>query len=394
MAAGVVAAAVVTAGAPGCSGAPAAAPEHAPVFVPAPPASGNPFEGASFYVDPAYAAKVEATVREQPARAAQLRKIEGLPTALWLDSVAAIPTVSRALDDAARQETVAKGPVVTVFVLYDLPERDCSAQASAGELSIENGGEARYQHDVIEPLAAQFKAHASQRIALVVEPDSLANLATNLGVGKCGVAAPVYRRSIALALKRLSMPNVWLYLDAAHAGWLGWKRNRAKIASIYRDVLADAGGNDRIRGFATNVSNYDALRGGDLARLEPSDPCPDELTYVEKLTESLAEVGITGKGFIIDTSRNGHSGTKTKSGSWCNVAGSGLGERPQASPASGVDAYWWIKPPGDSDGGSEPGAPGYDESCASPDSLRGAPRAGAWFTRQFLQLVDNAAPPL
>jgi cellulose 1,4-beta-cellobiosidase len=394
MAAGVVAAALAAAGAPGCSGAPAAAPEHAPVFVPAPPASGNPFEGATFYVDPAYAAKVEATVHEQPARAAQLRKVEGLPTALWLDSIASVPTVSRALDDAARHENAAKGPVVTVFVLYDLPERDCSAQASAGELSIENGGEARYQHDVIEPLAAQFRAHASQRIALVVEPDSLANLATNLGVGKCAAAAPVYRRSIALALKRLSMPNVWLYLDAAHAGWLGWKRNRDKIAAIYRDVLADAGGNDRIRGFATNVSNYDALRGGDLARLEPSDPCPDELTYVEKLTGSLAEVGITGKGFLIDTSRNGHSGTKTKSGSWCNVAGSGLGERPQAAPAPGVDAYWWIKPPGDSDGGSEPGAPGFDESCASPDSLKGAPRAGAWFTRQFLQLVDNAAPPL
>ena len=169
---------VVTAlGAPGCSGGPAVAPEHAPVCVPAPPASGNPFEGASFYVDPAYAAKVEATVREQPARAAQLRKVETLPTALWLDSVAAVPTVSRALDDAARQESGhengGKGPVVTVVVLYDLPERDCSAQASSGELSIENGGEARYQHDVIEPLAAQFRAHASQRIVVVVEPNCL-----------------------------------------------------------------------------------------------------------------------------------------------------------------------------------------------------------------------------
>jgi cellulose 1,4-beta-cellobiosidase len=192
------------------------------------------------------------------------------------------------------------------------------------------------------------------------------------------------------------MPNVWLYLDAAHAGWLGWNRNRAKIAAIYRDVLADAGGNDRIRGFATNVSNYDALRGGDLARLEPSDPCPDELTYVTKLTESLAEVGIRAKGFLVDTSRNGRSGAKTKSGSWCNIAGSGLGERPQASPAPAIDAYWWIKPPGDSDGGSDPGAPGFDASCGdgSPDSLPGAPRAGAWFTEEFLQLVEKATPPL
>src|ERR1019366_10646253 len=110
------------------------------------------------------------------------------------------------------------------------------------------------------------------------------------------------------------MPNVWLYLDAAHAGWLGWKRNRAKIAAIYRDVLADAGGSDRVRGFATNVSNYDALRGGDLARLEPSDPCPDELTYVAELGASLAAGGVTGKGFLIDTSRNVRSGTRTRAG--------------------------------------------------------------------------------
>jgi cellulose 1,4-beta-cellobiosidase len=383
-------------GAPACSGASRGAREPAPSSAPASPASGNPFAGAAFYVDPNYVAKVEATVREQPARAAQLRKVEAFPTAVWIDSVSKVASVARTLDDALARQKESGGPLVTVFVLYDLPERDCAAQASAGELSIANGGEARYEHDVVEPLAVQFRARPDQRIAVVIEPDSLANLATNLGVARCAAAAPVYRRSIARAVKGLSMPNVWLYLDAAHAGWLGWKRNRAKIAAIYRDVLAAAGGSDRIRGFATNVSNYDALRGGDLARLEPSDPCPDELTYVAELGASLAEVGITGKGFLVDTSRNGRSGTRTKSGSWCNVAGSGLGERPQASPAPGVDAYWWIKPPGDSDGGSDPSAPGYDASCgaASPDSLSGAPRAGQWFSAQFLQLVDNAAPPL
>jgi len=392
--------------APGCSGArerarAGEAPRVAvtpppPPPLPAPPATGNPFAGAAFYIDPAYVAKVEATIGAQPARAAQLRKVEASPTAIWIDSVAKVASVARTLDDALAQQQHGGVSVVTVFVLYDLPERDCSAQASSGELSVENGGEARYQREVIEPLAAQFRARPSQRIALVVEPDSLANLATNLGVARCASAAAVYQRSIARALQGLSMPNVWLYLDAAHAGWLGWKRNRAKIAAIYRDVLAEAGGNALVRGFATNVSNYDALHGGDLARLEPSDPCPDELTYVAELGASLAEVGITGKGFLIDTSRNGRSGTRTRSGSWCNIAGSGLGERPQAAPAPGVDAYWWIKPPGDSDGASDPSTPGYDASCGagSADSLPGAPRAGQWFTAQFLQLVDNATPPL
>jgi cellulose 1,4-beta-cellobiosidase len=319
-----------------------------------------------------------------------------MPTAIWLDSIAAVGSVGRTLDEALARQTKTGKPVVTVLVVYDLPDRDCSAQASSGELTAAAGGEARYGTEFIEPLAAQLRAHASLRVAVVVEPDSLANIATNTSVAKRAAAQGVYERSIALAVRRLSMPNVWLYLDAAHAAWLGWNRNRTKIAQIYRDVLTQAGGADKIRGFATNVSNYDTLRGGDIARLEPSDPCPDELTYVEKLAASLTEVGIVGKGFLIDTSRNGRAGIRSKSGSWCNIAGAGLGERPQASPAPGVDAYWWVKPPGDSDGGSEPGAPGYDPKCGaeSPDSLAGAPRAGQWFTAQLLQLVDNASPPV
>jgi cellulose 1,4-beta-cellobiosidase len=361
-----------------------------------PPAQGNPFVGAAFHVDPTYVAKVETTIRAVPARAAQLRKVQAAPTAIWLDSVAKARTASDALDVASAEGAKSGTPVVTVFVLYDLPERDCSATASAGELTLANDGEARYKAEFVDRIAAQFRAHASQRIVAILEPDSLANIATNLKVGRCAAAEGVYRRSIARAVQALSMPNVWLYLDAAHAGWLGWARNRSKIAQIFRDVLQEAGGAEKVRGFATNVSNYDTLHGGDLARLEPSDPCPDELTYVEKLAASLAEVGITGKGFLVDTSRNGRAGIKSKSGTWCNVAGAGLGERPQASPVPGVDAYWWIKPPGDSDGGSDPSAPGYDESCGpnSPDSLRGAPSAGQWFSAQLLQLVDNATPPL
>ncbi len=362
----------------------------------APPAEGNPFAGARFHVDPAYVANVEATIRAVPARAAQLRKLETAPTAIWLDSIAKAGAVSPALDAAQAEGAQGGSPIVTVFVVYDMPERDCSASASAGELTLANDGEARYKAEFIDRIAAQFRAHPSARIVAILEPDSLANIATNLKVGRCGSAEGVYRRSMARAVQALSMPNVWLYLDAAHAGWLGWARNRSKIAQIFRDVLQEAGGPEKVRGFATNISNYDTLHGGDLARLEPSDPCPDELTYVEKLAASLAEVGITGKGFLVDTSRNGRAGIKSKSGTWCNVAGAGLGERPQASPVPGVDAYWWIKPPGDSDGGSDPSAPGYDESCGanSPDSLRGAPRAGQWFQAQLLQLVDNANPPL
>jgi cellulose 1,4-beta-cellobiosidase len=353
----------------------------------------NPFAGARFYVNPEYVAKVEATVAAAPAQAERLRRVEAFPTAIWLDSVAKARTASHYLDEALALQKQGPEPVVTVFVLYDMPGRDCSAIASSGELPL-GPGEARYKSEFIDPVAAQFRAHPSQRIVVLLEPDSLANVATNLNVAKCASAEQAYRHSIAYAVRTLAMPNVSVYLDAAHAGWLGWDGNRAKIARIFKDVLDEAGGVGLVRGFTTNVSNFNTLSDGDGKRLEPSDPCPDELTYVGKLATSLADAGITGKGFVIDTSRDGRGGIRAKWGVWCNAKGAGLGERPRASPAPGVDAYFWVKPPGESDGASEPSTPGYDAACGTPDSASGAPHAGAWFTPYFLDLVKNANPEI
>ncbi|WP_035702796.1 glycoside hydrolase family 6 protein, partial [Glycomyces tenuis] len=61
---------------------------------------------------------------------------------------------------------------------------------------------------------------------------------------------------------------------------------------------------------------------------------------------------------------------RIQKGNWCNQAGAGLGERPQASPEAWIDAYVWIKPPGESDGASEEipndEGKGFDEMC-DPD---------------------------
>ena len=397
--------------APAASGAPAAAPSIEAAGLPPPTAAaeakpavqvtppspdGNPFAGAAFFIDPGYVTKVELSIKASPADAPLLKKVEAFPTAVWLDSIKAAAGVSKVLDEAAAQSKKAGKPVVTVFAVYDLPDRDCSAAASNGELTSANGGEKRYQKEFVDKIATQLKAHPKERVVLVLEPDSLANIATNMNVAKCAAAENVYKHSVAYAIKTLSMPNVGIYVDAAHAGWLGWSGNRSKIAKIYSDVLTEAGGADKIRGFTTNVSNYDALKDGDLAKLEPSDPATGELQYIQILDETLTEAGISGKAFLIDTSRNGKTGLRTKSGSWCNIKGAGLGERPQANPAPLVDAYYWIKPPGDSDGGADPKKPGFDKSCGpdAPDSAQGAPHAGNWFAPYFLDLARNANPPL
>jgi cellulose 1,4-beta-cellobiosidase len=365
-----------------------------PATTPHAPDGMNPFAGARFYADPDYVRTVTALAARVPEQAAALRRLAATPTSIWLSSIELAKSASRWLDDAARQQAAAGAPVVPVFVIYDLPSRDCAAESSNGELAVESGGEGRYQREYIDLIAAQFRAHASQRIVAVLEPDSLANLATNLGVDKCAAAEAAYRRSVAYAVAKLSLPNVFLYLDAAHAGWLGWKRNLGKIAAVYKDVLDLAGGPDRIRGFAVNVSNYDPVKNEGGRRVDPNEPGPDELTYVEDLGRALAAVGITNKGFIIDTSRNGRPGIRSSGGNWCNIKGAGLGERPRAQPAPSVDAYFWIKIPGESDGTSDPSAPRFDKNCVSDDAAPGAPQAGHLFEPYLLELVKNANPPL
>jgi cellulose 1,4-beta-cellobiosidase len=355
----------------------------------------NPFENVRYYINPDYVQKAEAAAaRATPADAALIRKIEAYPTAIWLDNIAKVASINRYLDDAQQQQTKTGQPTLTVFVVYDLPNRDCSARSSAGELKVEENGEARYKAEFIDAIAAQFQSHPNQPIVAIMEPDSLANLATNLGVPKCAASQDAYMNSVAYAVSRLSLPNVSIYLDAAHAGWLGWDNNRSRIVNIFKHVLLMAGGTNKIRGFATNVSNFNTLTGRDGKKLEPSDPCPDEVTYVHKLADTLNRHGIKHKRFIIDTSRNGKGGLRRKWGSWCNVKGAGLGERPGVSQESPVDAYFWVKPPGESDGVSDPKQPRFDSNCVSPDSVTGAPQAGEWFDAYFKELVRNAQPPL
>jgi cellulose 1,4-beta-cellobiosidase len=97
-------------------------------------------------------------------------------------------------------------------------------------------------------------------------------------------------------------------------------------------------------------------------------------------------------------------------GNWCNQYG-GIGARPTANPAAGFDAYVWIKPPGESDGASQPisndEGKGFDQMCDPTfhgssqanggnltEAIPNAPLAGHWFPDAFKILVQNAFPAL
>jgi len=46
------------------------------------------------------------------------------------------------------------------------------------------------------------------------EPDSLANLVTNLDVAECAAAESAYLECVNYALVQLNLPNVAMYIDA------------------------------------------------------------------------------------------------------------------------------------------------------------------------------------
>lgn len=420
----------------------------------------NPYAGAAQYVNPTWAAAVEgaATRAGDAALAAKMRVVKTQPTAVWMDRISAITGNADGnglrfhLDKALTQKQSGT-PLVVNLVIYDLPGRDCYALASNGELPATAAGLTRYKAEYIDPIAAILADSKYQglRIAATIEPDSLPNLITNSSHPECQQAAPFYREGVKYALDKLhAIPNVYNYIDAAHSGWLGWDNNAVPGAKLFADVARTTqAGLASIDGFVTDTANTTPLEEPYLPNSSLTlNGTPirsasfyewnfdfDELDWTAHLHSLLVAEGFPAStGMLIDTSRNGWGGaarptaTSTSTdlntyidqsrvdrrnhrGAWCNPLGAGIGERPQSTPAapaaSHLDAFVWIKPPGESDGASTdiPNDEGkrFDRMCdptfvspklgnrltgASPD----APLAGRWFESQFVELVRNAFP--
>ncbi|QCD59358.1 glycoside hydrolase family 6 protein [Streptomyces hawaiiensis] len=412
----------------------------------------NPYEGAKVYVNPEWSAKAAA----EPGGS----RISNQPTGVWLDRTAAINGVNggmglRAhLDEALRQK--GSGELVVQLVIYNLPGRDCAALASNGELKPDEIDKYKTQYiDPIKAILADAK-YSSLRIVTTVEIDSLPNLVTNTGsrptaTPQCDVmkANGNYIKGVGYALNKLGdVPNVYNYVDAGHHGWIGWDDNFGPSATLFKEAATAEGAtvND-VHGFITNTANYSALKedhfsiGDNVAGKSVRESkwvdwnrYVDELSFAQAFRNQLVSAGFnSGIGMLIDTSRNGWGGAarptgpgaqtsvdtyvdggrydrRINPGNWCNQSGAGLGERPQASPAAGIDAYVWMKPPGESDGASKeipnPEGKGFDRMCdptyeGNPrnnnnmsGALPDAPLSGHWFSAQFRQLMQNAYPPL
>ncbi|MER5453202.1 glycoside hydrolase family 6 protein [Micromonospora sp. NPDC002389] len=414
----------------------------------------NPYLNARGYVNPEWKAKAESVSGGN--------RISNTPTGVWLDRIAAIEGTDNSqsngpmglrdhLDEALRQNAQ-----YIQVVIYNLPGRDCSALASNGELKADELP--KYKAQYIDPIAAiQGDAkYRNLRIINIIEIDSLPNLVTNTtdrdgGVPLCDTmkANGGYVQGVGYALAKLgAIPNVYNYIDAGHHGWLGWDTNLVPSAQILREASRASGATTaHVHGFIVNTANYSALRepyarvtdtvnGQTVRQAKWIDwnQYNDELSFAQAFRQELVRQGFdSGIGMLIDTSRNGWGGSarptaagpttsvdayvdggrvdrRIHKGNWCNQAGAGLGERPKAAPEPGIDAYVWIKPPGESDGSSREipnnDGKGFDRMCdptytgnvrngnSRSGALADAPISGAWFPAQLSELMRNAYPPL
>ncbi|MBT8227265.1 MAG: glycoside hydrolase family 6 protein [Dactylosporangium sp.] len=409
----------------------------------------NPYDGGQGYVNPEWKAKAES----EPGGS----QISDTPTGVWIDRIAAIEGTDDSSSNGSMgvrdhlDEALSQGAAYIQFVIYDLPGRDCAALASNGELGPEEID--RYRNEYIDPIAEIMadSAYEDLRIITIIEIDSLPNLITNTGdretkTDECDVmlANGNYVTGVQYALDQLhAITNVYTYIDAAHHGWIGWSSNFDPAAELFASTAqGTTDGFDSVDGFITNTANYSALNEPyitvnaetKLSSWIDWNDYNDESTFATAFRSKLVSLGFNSDlGMLIDTSRNGWGGSdrptgassasdvdtmvddsridrRIHKGNWCNQSGAGLGERPTVSPASGIDAYVWIKPPGESDGSSElipnDEGKGFDEMCdpayegnpRNQNNLSGAlpnaPISGAWFSAQFQELLANAYPAL
>ncbi|KAK6858506.1 exoglucanase 2 [Apiospora arundinis] len=354
--------------------------------------SGNPFAGVQMWANPYYASEVSAYA--VPTLGAIANQVGKVPSYMWLDTRSKVPLMEEFLGQIRKaNQAGASPPNAGLFVVYDLPDRDCAAAASNGEYSIADGGVAKYK-EYIDAIAKVVKEYSDIRMPLIIEPDSLANMVTNLNVAKCAGAQAAYHECTLYAIERLNLPNVAMYLDAGHAGWLGWPANLDPAAKMYAQLYKDAGSPKALRGLATNIANYNGWSLSSAPSYAQGNANYDEKHYVQALQPLLKAQGWDAH-FITDTGRSGKQPTGQKEwGHWCNVLGTGFGLRPTTDTGLDIqDAFVWVKPGGECDGTSDTSAARYDFHCGLEDAMKPAPEAGTWFEAYFEQLFKNANPP-
>lgn len=282
----------------------------------------NPLVGRPFYVNPASKAMRAVQGDSDPL----LASVANTPTAYWMDHLSTPSVDSKYIADAQAAGTT------PILALYGIPNRDCGSFAAGGF------GSAGAYRAWIDGVAGAIGGGPA---AVVLEPDALAMIDC-LSPGQQQERLEL----IGYAVDTLTRnPATAVYVDAGHPRWVAADVMAGRLNQV---------GVAKARGFSLNTANF--------------------FTTEESIGYGQAVSGMTnGSHFVIDTSRNGVG--PVDSDSWCNPPGRALGTPPTtATGHPQVDAFLWVKRPGESDG-----------SCGG-----GAPSAGTFVAQYAIDLARTA----
>lgn len=288
--------------------------------------------GQTFFVsDQTTVAQQAAALRGKgrTAEADVLARIAVQPSSQWLGD-------DNARGIAQQVSWTATGVGRTpVFVVYNIPHRDCGLYSAGGATDA-----AAYRTWV----SGVASALGDRKAWVILEPDAVPHTLDGCN-GRADLAAERYGL-LAFAVQEFKRnPQTRVYLDAGNPGWTADRR--ALADALRRSGIAAADG------FSVNVSNFFST--------------DQSASYGAELSGLLG-----GKPFVIDTSRNGNGPLSPEA--WCNPPGRRLGSPPtDRTGRPGVDAYLWIKNPGESDG----------------DCGRGEPRPGEFWLPYALGLAQG-----
>ncbi|MET8246200.1 glycoside hydrolase family 6 protein [Streptomyces sp. NPDC005202] len=292
----------------------------------------QPKEADPFWVnsDSNAAREVAAYVKAgRTTDAEQIRKIAEQPTGEW------IGPENPEQEARGFTEAADKAGRTALLVLYNIPHRDCGQYSQGG------AADGNAYRSWIDGVARGIGDRAT---TVILEPDAVLHLVDGCTPNRFAEERYDLLKGAVARLK--SLKNTKVYLDAGNAGW-------GHPDQIFQPL--QQAGVDQADGFAVNVSNFYSTQ--------------DSIAYGKQLSAKVGD-----KHFVIDTSRNGNgpytSGNPDER--WCNPPGRALGEAPTTKTADPlVDAYLWVKRPGESDG-----------------TCKGGPKAGEWWTDYALKLAQ------
>lgn len=279
----------------------------------------------SVFLDKVARAKVETANDPRSQNLGLLNQ----PAAVWLGV-----WTPKDLANQIIKQNIAQGYAsgrTPVFVIYGIRGVDCSKNYETGYK------EQEYQ-DWINSIASSL---GNSNSVLIYEPDALPFANDPNCKSPQGNRIEIMKK----AIDTLAVTQSTIYIDAGNSNWLSVDDMKNRLMSV---------GIDKVRGFSLNISNTYTTE--------------HVKNFGDKLSKELG-----GKGYVVDTSRNGNGPYDGDDMAWCNPPGRRIGENPTPIDREGnLDALLWIKNPGES-----------DELC------RGGPKAGEFWNEYALGLVSN-----